>query len=61
MSAGPITAYTFWGGTVIFAFLAKRYHDKHHRNEQYDDRLSFERMDAAREWLIAKGGEKKRK
>jgi hypothetical protein len=60
MSIGPVTAYSFWTGTVIFAFIAKRYHDKHHRSEQYDDHLTNERMEKAREWLIAKGGEKKK-
>jgi hypothetical protein len=60
MSIGPVTAYSFWTGIVVFALVAKHYHDKHFRSEQYDDRLSFARMDAAREWLIQKGGEKKK-
>jgi len=61
MSLGPITAYGFWIGLIITAFLGIRYHDKHNRTEQYEDRLTSERMEQAREWLILKGGEKRRR
>jgi hypothetical protein len=33
-------------------FFAVRRHEKHHRPEAYDDKLSDERMEAAREWLM---------
>ena len=61
MSLGPITAYSFWIGLTTSAFLGMRFHDKHHREERYDDHLTSERMEQAREWLILKGGEKRRK
>jgi hypothetical protein len=57
MGYGPLTAYTFWTATIVILVLAMRWKAKHSQAERFDDRLSFERMDRAREWLILKGGE----
>jgi hypothetical protein len=54
-----LVAFETWWSTFLFAsaigvamFFAVRRHEKHYRSEAYDDRISAERMDAAREWLI---------
>lgn len=49
---------TWWSASLfvsaigIVMFFAVRRHEKHIRSEAYDDKLSTERMEAAREWLI---------
>jgi len=54
-----LAAFETWWSAAIFAsaiaggaYLAVRRHDKHHRSEAYDDRVSAERMDRARESLF---------
>jgi hypothetical protein len=54
-----LAAFETWWSASIFVsaigvatFFAVRRHEKHHRSEAYDDKLSTERMEAAREWLI---------
>lgn len=49
---------TWWSASLFFSaigvamFFVVRRHESHHRSETYDDRLSAERMEAAREWLM---------
>ncbi len=63
--AAPVTtlvglaAFEAWWSAALFAsgiagcaYLAVRRHDKHHRSEAYDDRVSAERMDRARDSLF---------
>ena len=54
-----LAAFTFWWSAAIFVgtlavitWIVLKHHEKHHRPEAYDDRLSAERMESAREWLI---------
>lgn len=62
--AAPVTsliglaAFTaLWSAAVFVvciagcAYLAVRRHDKHHRAEAYDDKISTERMERARDSL----------
>lgn len=53
------TALVFLAGLVLVSLLAIRFHEKHHRSERFDDRLSDVRIREAQEWLIRKGGERK--
>lgn len=46
------SALLFVSGIGTAMFFAVRRHEKHYRSEAYDDRVSAERMNAAREWLI---------
>jgi len=46
------SALAFVSGIAVFAVLAVRRHEKHHRSEVFDDRLSAERVREAREWLL---------
>jgi hypothetical protein len=53
-----LAAFTAWWSAAIFvsgiagfAYLAIRSHDKHYRPSAYDDKISAERMERAREWL----------
>jgi hypothetical protein len=53
-----LAAFQTWWSAAVFVsaigvgmVFAVRRHEKHHRSEAYDDKLSAERMDAAREWL----------
>jgi hypothetical protein len=48
------SAALFLSGIGIAMFFAARHHEKHHRAEAYDDKLSTERVEAAREWLMEK-------
>jgi hypothetical protein len=63
--AAPVTslvglaAFETWWSAAIFVsgiglvmFFAVRRHERHHRSEAYDDKLSAERMEAARQWLM---------
>jgi len=49
---------TLWSATMFVSatgtvmFFAVRRHGKHHRPEASDDKLSYDRMEAAREWLM---------
>ena len=65
MLAAPVTAiiglaaFAAWWSAAIFTMgiagfglLAVRHHDKHHRAEAYDDKISAERVEEAREWLF---------
>ena len=52
-------AFEVWWSAFLFVsaigaamFFTVRRHERHYRSEAYDDRISAERMDAAREWLI---------
>jgi hypothetical protein len=54
-----LAAFTFWWSAAIFVagigvgtFYAVKRHEKHHRAEAFDDKLTTERMESAREWLI---------
>jgi hypothetical protein len=53
-----LAAFETWWTSALFVsaiglamFFAVRRHEKHHRSEAYDDKLSTERMEAARKWL----------
>jgi membrane protein implicated in regulation of membrane protease activity len=54
-----LAAFETWWSAAIFVsgiglamVFAVRRHEKHHRSEPYDDKLSAERMEAARQWLM---------
>jgi hypothetical protein len=54
-----LAAFATWWSASLFVsaigvamFFAVRRHDRHHRSEAYDDKLSTDRMDAARKWLL---------
>jgi hypothetical protein len=55
---GLVAFETWWSASLFVSaigvamFFAVRRHEKHHRSEAYDDKLSAERMEAARKWLI---------
>lgn len=55
---GLVAFETLWSAFLFVSalgagmFVAVRRHEKHYRSEAYDDRVSAERMNAAREWLI---------
>ena len=58
-SLSGLVAFEAWWSAALYAialgliaFLAIRRQEKHHRPEVYDDRLSGERMAAARDWLV---------
>jgi membrane protein implicated in regulation of membrane protease activity len=58
-SLAGLAAFETWWSAALFVsgiglamFFAVRRHEKHHRPEAYDDKLSDERMEAAREWLM---------
>jgi hypothetical protein len=49
---------TWWSASLFVASIglamvfAVRRHEKHYRSEAYDDKVSAERMEAARQWLM---------
>jgi hypothetical protein len=49
---------TWWSASLFVSAIgvamvfAVRRQEKHYRSEAYDDKLSAERMEAARKWLI---------
>jgi len=54
-----IAAFSTWwsallyvSGIAVFAIYAVRRHEKHHRSQVFDDRLSDERIQKARDWLL---------
>jgi hypothetical protein len=54
-----LVAFETWWSAALFVsaiglgmFFVVRRHERHHRSEAYDDKLSTERMEAAREWLV---------
>ena len=55
---GLVAFETWWSAALyaiaigLIATMAVRRQEKHHRPEVYDDRLSAERMAAARDWLV---------
>ncbi len=58
-SLAGLAAFEAWWSAALYdvalglvAFLAVRHQEKHHRPEVYDDRLSADRMEAARDWLM---------
>ena len=56
--AGLAAFQAWWSAGLYFSviglamFYAVRRHEKHDQSEAYDDRLSAERMEDAREWLM---------
>jgi hypothetical protein len=59
VSLAGLAAFETWWSAAFFicaiglgTLLAVRRYEKHHRSEAFDDRLSSEKMEAAREWLI---------
>lgn len=54
------TAILFVFGLAIVFVFAVRFHEKHHRSEQFDDKINEERVESSREWLLNtwKGGDK---
>lgn len=54
----PVAFETWWSAALyavligLIATIAVRRQEKHHRSQVYHDRLSAERMDAARDWLV---------
>lgn len=59
VSLMSLVAFEAWWSATLFVsgiglamFYAVRRHDKHGRSEAYDDKLSSERMEAARKWLM---------
>jgi predicted permease len=54
-----LAAFTTWWSAllylsliVMFAAYAVRRYEKHHYSEMFDDKLSSERVEEAREWLL---------
>jgi hypothetical protein len=54
-----LAAFTTWWSAllyisliVMFAVYAVRRYEKHHFSEIFDDKLSDERVEQAREWLL---------
>ena len=54
-----LAAFAAWWTALLFAFAiflfgvyAVRRHEKHHHAQVFDDRLTSDRMDAARKWLL---------
>ena len=56
--AGLAAFQAWWSAGLYFSviglamFYSVRRHEKHERSEAYDDKLSAERMENAREWLM---------
>ena len=56
--AGLAAFEAWWSAGLYFSvlglamFYAVRRHEKHDRSGAYDDRLSADRMKAARDWLM---------
>jgi membrane protein implicated in regulation of membrane protease activity len=46
------SALIYFAGIAVFAIYAVRRHERHHRSEVFDDRLSDDRIRSAREWLL---------
>lgn len=54
-----ITAALYFVALGILVACVLRFHERHHRSEAFDDRLTDERMREAREYLIRVwGGDK---
>ena len=49
---GWTTRLILLGSILGLAYYAMKRHEKHHRSEAFDGRLTIEHMDQAREWLI---------
>ena len=56
-----LVAFSAWwsaalllAGITAMSVLAARHNEKHYRSERFDDRLSAERMEKARDWLLEK-------
>lgn len=54
MFTSLLTALAYAGIIGLFMMYAVRRHDKHHNENMYDDRLTTERVDQSREWLVSK-------
>jgi len=59
VSLTGLAAFEAWWSAALFAvalglsaFFAVRHQEKHHRQKTYDEGLSSERMEAARDWLM---------
>ena len=46
------SAALFLAGATAVSVFAVRHNEKHYRSERFDDRLSTERMEKARDWLL---------
>ena len=58
-SLAALAAFMTWWSALLFVSLmatfaayAVRRHEKHSRMEAFDDKLSGERVESAREWLL---------
>lgn len=59
VSFAGLAAFSSWWSALLFiaalglfGFYAVKRHEKHHRSEAHDDRLTTERMESAIEWLV---------
>lgn len=48
------TALAYAAVIGLLGVVAVRHYEKHHNANMYDDRLSTERIDRSREWLLNK-------
>ncbi len=46
------SAFLYISGIAVFAIYAVKRHERHHRSDVFDDRLSDERVRIARDWLL---------
>jgi hypothetical protein len=54
MFTSLLTALAYAGIIGLFMVFAVRRYEKHHAENMYDDRLTTERVDRSREWLVNK-------
>ena len=54
MFTSLLTAVAYAGIIGLLMVVAVRHYEKHHNANMYDDRLTSERMDESREWLVNK-------
>ena len=54
MFTSLLTALAYAGIIGLFCMVAARRYDRHHDANKYDDRLTTERIDQSREWLLNK-------
>jgi len=54
MFTSLLTALAYAGIIGLLCVVAARRYDKHHNANMYDDRLTTERIDQSRDWLLNK-------
>jgi hypothetical protein len=57
---GPYTSALFFIALGFSVYMALRWHEKHEHPTAFDDHLSSQKIEQAKEWWIKKGGEKRK-